>query len=777
MLDLNDSKANVLRHLEGRLKHAIVLPQLTINYAQFGASSDLASLVNIVCSTSAPTWLHESVIVRSSCLDEDTSDTSNAGKYLSLLNLQGENQIYTAIQRVFESMDPSPDDQVFVQPMLDNVAISGVAFSMDPNTKSPYYVIDYENSGDTEAVTSGKSKRTITQYIYRLQPNIDLVQWQNQLVTLLTELEQIFDCKELDVEFAINKEFGLHLLQVRRLVMTKRDDEFCVELDNGIRRIASKIKNGINRHPYLFGDRTVFGVMPDWNPAEIIGIRPRPLSLSLYKELFTDSIWAYQRNNYGYKNLRSFPLLVDFCGLPFIDVRVSFNSFLPADLPESLSEKLIDYYIDKLAQNPKLHDKVEFEIIFSCYTFDIQERLNALLKVDFEQHEVDELESNLKTLTNKIINNASGLWIKDTEKLDKLSARQNTILSSELPILDKIYWLIEDAKRYGTLPFAGLARAAFIAVQMLRSLVSVGALTENDYNNFLSGLKTVSSTMHGDYNRMCKDDFLRKYGHLRPGTYDILSARYDETPELYFDWKDVEAESVNVDVSLSITQLNEIQRLLSEHGLAHDALSLVNFIKGAIEGREYAKFVFSRSLSNTLSLLKTYGAEIGLTTEDMSYMGYEVIPKLYSSSLPVADTIRASILEGRKKHTLTSSISLPPLICEVNHVYSFEVSEDLPNFITQTSTTAETAIELDGAELSGKIVLIESADPGYDWLFAKNIAGLITMYGGVNSHMAIRAGELGIPAAIGAGEKLFLHWKLAKTLELDCANRTVRIIK
>ena len=40
--------------------------------------------------------------------------------------------------------------------------------------------------------------------------------------------------------------------------------------------------------------------------------------------------------------------------------------------------------------------------------------------------------------------------------------------------ISRIYWLLEDCKRYGTLPFAGLARAGFIAVQLLRSLVAVG---------------------------------------------------------------------------------------------------------------------------------------------------------------------------------------------------------------------------------------------------------------------------------------------------------------
>ena len=64
--------------------------------------------------------------------------------------------------------------------------------------------------------------------------------------------------------------------------------------------------------PYLLGEKTIYGVMPDWNPAEILGTRPKPLALSLYRELVTDSIWAYQRHNYGYKNLRSCILMPHF---------------------------------------------------------------------------------------------------------------------------------------------------------------------------------------------------------------------------------------------------------------------------------------------------------------------------------------------------------------------------------------------------------------------------------------------------------------------------------
>ena len=54
---------------------------------------------------------------------------------------------------------------------------------------------------------------------------------------------------------------------------------------------------------------------------------------------------------------------------------------------------------------------------------------------------------------------------------------------------------------------------------------------------------------------------------------------------------------------------------------------------------------------------------------------------------------------------------------------------------------------------------------------------MVTAYGGVNSHMAIRAGELGIPAVIGAGEALFARWSAAREIALDCAGRRVDVLR
>ena len=79
----------------------------------------------------------------------------------------------------------------------------------------------------------------------------------------------------------------------------------------------------------LSGNKTIYSNMADWNPAEMIGSKPYPLSSSLYSELITDSIWAQQRNNYGYKNVEPYPLMFNFLNATYIDVRTDLNSFLP----------------------------------------------------------------------------------------------------------------------------------------------------------------------------------------------------------------------------------------------------------------------------------------------------------------------------------------------------------------------------------------------------------------------------------------------------------------
>lgn len=764
------TKAGTLAALRGQVTLARIAPTRVFTVADWQLSR-AHCLADLKASLQSELW-----IVRSSCHREDGQHFSNAGAFLSLGDV-GPEGVEDAVDRVIASYgDAQILDEVLIQPMLTKVVRSGVVFSHDPNTCAPYRVVNWSEGGDTAAVTGGSGGRV---WQHAASSSLEPPEVLAPVIALTSELLKLFGGVPLDFEFAVTREQRrevLWLLQVRPLVL-EREPELDVLQAGRLESIERKVSRGMQPHPFLMGRRTVYGVMPDWNPAEIVGIRPKPLALSLYRELITDSIWAYQRHNYGYRNLRSFPLMPHFFGLPYIDVRLSFNSFIPADLDENLGGRLVDHYIDRLLAEPSLHDKVEFEIVFSCYTLDLPKRLERLAEAGFSKSERDAIAQSLRKLTNRIVHPKQGLWRGDAAKIDTLNTRRVELLASSTDPLERIYWLLEDAKRYGTLPFAGLARAGFIAVQMLKSLVAVGVLSQDDYDAFIGSISTVSGQLARDRAVLEKAAFMARYGHLRPGTYDILSPRYDEAPELYFDWLQKPPESEpNKPFGLTLPQMREIVNLLETHGLQTDPVGLFDFMQAGIELRELSKFHFTRNLSDALALITEVGGQYGFSSEELSYSDIAAFRELHVAATHPKDVLARAIAQGKARYAETLKVSLPPVIAKPEDVWAFEWPESTPNFVTQKQVTAP-VIECDAREqLAGAIVCIPNADPGYDWLFAYPIAGLITAWGGANSHMAIRAGELGLPAVIGAGEVLYRRWSSSQKLHLDCAGRRVEVL-
>ena len=769
------TKANTLKSLDGRLKSAEIasLFSFTVSAWQKDQEKCLQEIISQIGS--GP------FIVRSSCSQEDTKFSSNAGKFLSVLNVDNKGLKKAIVSVINSYSEPESNDEVLIQPMLKNTIISGVALSHDPNTCAPYRIINWHKGNDTTSVTNGASDNVTWQYAADAPKNLKTPSDEYALViSLIDELSQIYEEQPLDIEFAItraNKINRLWLLQVRPLIL-QYSPETRAKQKKRLRIIEKNLQTRMGPHPFLRGNRTIYGVMPDWNPAEIIGIRPKPLALSLYRDLITDNIWAYQRHNYGYRNLRGFPLLTDFFGLPYIDVRLSFNSFIPDGLDEALAEKLVDYYIDLLQAKPTLHDKIEFEIVFSCYTLDLPERLERLLVAGFSEEELDKISNSLRTLTNKILDPEDGLWKRDAAKFEVLNERREQLYKSNESALGIVYWLLEDGKRYGTLPFAGLARAGFIAVQMLKSLVNTGVFSKDEHDEFLQSISTVSTDLSNDLLSLEKEAFIKKYGHLRPGTYDILSLRYDEDPDLYFNWDENSlAPKKKSTFLLRENQRKKIDSLLKTNNLQISCDNLINFISKGIELREFAKFLFTKNLSDALSIILKFGENLGFDRSELAYSNANLYKELFIKSQDEKQKLRQNIQFGKLDYEETLKVSLPTLITKPSDVWSFKWANSVPNFITQKQITAPVSSYQHLHKLSGAIVYIPNADPGFDWLFSHPIAGLITAWGGVNSHMAIRAGELGLPAVIGAGEIQYQKWSQAQILYIDCANKNVRVIK
>ncbi|EFS9254528.1 hypothetical protein HWS74_001622 [Campylobacter upsaliensis] len=768
------TKARNLASLEGRLKSAKILPMVLTTLEDL--EKDTPKILQAIRNLKAT-----KLIIRSSSKAEDSTKNSNAGAFLSLANIHAHNEkeLLNALFNVGHSM-PSKKDEILIQPCLENIELCGVGFSVDKDNFSPYFCLQYDKSGSNSSITDGSAQNALTYFHYRESLKFKDEETK-RVISLIKELEALFACQFLDIEFAFANYKGkreLFCLQVRPLVMEGKINLFHSLPKEALERFYKRFLSLQEPRPRILGEKAIFGVMPDWNPAEIIGLRPKRLAFSLYKQIITDNIWAYQRDNYGYKDLRSHPLIHSFLGIPYVDVRLSFNSFVPKSLNEKLANKLINYYLNELDLNHDLHDKIEFNIVFSCYDFNTPNKLKKLLKHKFNENEIKRLEFSLLDLTNNIIN-PKGLYLKDIQKAKKLNDIYAKLTNSKLSLLDKIYWLLEECKRYGTLPFAGVARAGFVAMQMLNSLVEIGFFTQKERADFLNSLQTISKTLSLEsehLNAKTKPLFLKKFGHLRAGTYNILSPRYDENFDAYFELKQNENKTKIKEkkFSLSASKKAKFESLLNEHGLSVGADEFFSFLKEAIEGREMVKFDFTKLLSQAIVFIGELGEYYGIDKEDMAHLDVSAVLNLYSSlysQSPREQFIR-EIEHNKKEYELTKSIKLPSLLSDAEQIFSFFAAKLCPNFITQKSVVANTAKENE-EDLEGKIVLIYAADPGYDYLFAKKIAGFITCYGGANSHMAIRASELGLPAVIGVGEVEFEKYLKASRLKIECESEQI----
>jgi phosphohistidine swiveling domain-containing protein len=779
------SKAKTLKYLESKVS-LFNVPELLI----FDSANYLADSEKIVDQI-RQTFPGRLVVVRSSASDEDGEKTALAGEYESVLNVLSDdahavrNAISSVINSYTRKGPRSGDDEIIVQEMILNTSMSGVIFTHDLNTGAPYYVINYDDeSGLTNTVTSGEGEyANRTLYIHRDRCDSLRSERFLQLLAAVHELENIMKSQFLDIEFALGEDLTPYLFQVRAITTQPNWNRAVARRINAaLDGIQSYVRSRLKPMTGVYGTTTVLGQMPDWNPAEMIGRAPRALAFSLYKTLVTDHAWREAREQMGYAVPIGQPLMVSLAGQPFIDTRLSFHSYLPSGLHPALCDKLVNAWVQRLKDHPELHDKIEFDVAITTYSFDIDEKINELLDGILSDGEKNEFKHLLAEQTLELISGCGdGSISAALKKVELLAERQSAFHKSSDDVdISAIYGLINDCISLGTVPFSILARHGFIARTILLSLERRGILSSQEINAIQSAVRTVASELVDDMHRLQSGrldrvKFMKRYGHLRPGTYDILSSRYDQMPDFGVGGNPVSAIQPLSPFRLNSHQKQEIEQLLEAEGFKGlNADDLIAYVQKATIGREYGKFVFTRSVSEMLELIADFGEQHGLSRDEMSHIGLDDLLGVITQSTEgsIEERLRSISEQGQERHVLSAAIRLPQVLFDEAgvHVVPFQISH--PNFITHNKVTAN-AVYLDVEELavalSGKIILIENADPGFDWIFSQPIAGLITKYGGANSHMAIRCAEFGIPAAIGCGEQRFESLLDASQILLDCA--------
>ena len=348
-----------------------------------------------------------------------------------------------------------------------------------------------------------------------------------------------------------------------------------------------------------------------------------------------------------------------------------------------------------------------------------------------------------------------------------------------------IKMLIKECKKNGTLPFAHFARIAFISISIFKDGVKNHLISQKAFDEFLNSLNTVSKTMSNEANlcrkkKINKKDFIDKYSHLRPGTYDILSSNYSDNNNKIlrdilknnkiYDHHNNNYWKKEKKYFLKYINSRKVFNLKTEYDIE-------KFLKVSIEYRELSKFYFTKYVNKILELIKEISKEKNLNINDIAFLKLKDFFKVTKKK----NELKKKINSNKLIFNINKNYELPHLIRNGEDFLQFQHLKSVPNFVGNFTISSNILLIdknfSEAQSLKNKIIMIESADPGYDWIFGKKISGLITMFGGANSHMAIRASELNLPAAIGVGKLKFGQLVNSSFIKLDPTNRKVEVIE
>lgn len=722
------------------------------------------------------------VAIRSSSKSEDKVYESQAGKYESILNVGifDKKKFLKNVSRVIKNYRPKNSlNQVIIQKMITNVSMSGVIFTKDIENGNNYYVVNYDDvTGRTNTVTSGQgifSNRIL--YIFKHKKNQIRSPRFKKLIKGVSDLEKKLKSDNLDIEFGITKKLKLYIFQVRLITTTKKWKTLNFTKHSKIlSNEALKLRKLLKKKSGVNGKSTILGQMPDWNPVEILGKHPSELSSSIYKELITNKVWAEARFIMGYKDMTKHKLMHSIIGQQYIDTRLSLNSFLPFETPTRVSNIIVNDGIERLKQNPYFHDKIEFEISTPSFTFDLRDKLNKRFKKKLSISNKKTFETLLKKQTLLFLKNQNNFSIRNiSNKIELLNKKFSAFNKKNI---DQLPEIINICKRLGTLNFSILARHGFVAKAFLNSMISKGIISNKNLDDFEQNLNTITNIMISDINdlnqkKISKKKFNEKYGHLRPGTYDITSKRYDQVKNLKF--KTTKKRKIRNIYSVFINQKGKIENILRLNNLnGIGYYKFIDYLSSAISYREYSKFIFTKYISLILELIYEFGKKYKFSRNDLSNLNIKFF--LNRKYLRKKNFLSKKIKQNSLNHKIYKNIKLPMLILDQTNLVVVPYQVNLPNFITKKKVSGEFIVNpniKNFRSIREKIILIENADPGYDWIFGNNIRGLVTKYGGINSHMAIRCSEQSIPAVIGCGEQIFNKIINNKEIFIDCSSSLI----
>ena len=569
---------------------------------------------------------------------------------------------------------------------------------------------------------------------------------------ILTKLEDLFGNKHLDIEMVLDNNSSPLLLQVRPLMEKKVNKDLILTEKKIIEQNVKKYDSLKETTNDRFGINQLFSNMSDMNPAEMIGKKPDNVAFGLYKFMFTDSTWNIQRGEFGYRKYKPAKLMELFNNVAYINVNHSLNSFLTRSLQADSCEKIIQHQLEKLKENPQLHDSIEFNISRSSYVFDTEDEFAVEYKNIISPEEIQKWHQDLIEIDSL---NKSTL-----EKNNETMLRAFSLLDGNFKYSKKEN--IKFIRDNMALPFTHHSRLGFVYFAQLNNLLRKDVITEAQKNSLLLSVKSISTKMKSDayqvkLGKKSLSSFLDIYGHIRAGNYNLSSSNLKNNLE-FTELLVHNSEPHDENISLQKVIFSNIDKYFELNNIPYTASAWVEMFQTAIATRENSKFYYTKGIDGILNEI-----------EEQNISDEELFQRL-NIEFSQENKINLDL-----KNTL-----MPDLISSSDDFYLYEEMSKDGNYIGQGTVSGKVLL-LDNYsnqpyDLDNKIVVIPAADPGWDWIFNYKIKSLITQYGGPNSHMAIRCAEHNIPAILGVGENNFSMISTSQSLSIDFSNESFAIV-
>lgn len=769
----NNTKAATLAKLKDEIKKSYIEDFFVIRVNEFLNDS------KAVCEKVLSVFGKDTVVVRSSLSEGEHAYVSEVVEHKSVLDIKANDskQVAEAIQSIIDSYASNniSNEEIMIQRQTKNIRISGLVCNRDIIYNRPYYMVTYDVKSNSDLLSNVWNGRTtwISKNASREFLGDSLV----GLVAAVKEIEKILDTDEaFSIEFGIDKNNKVVIIKISLI------DDIMAEVKPMSDREFIDTK-AFAKCNYLDTNH-IMSDMAYLNVVKTLGVNPRHLDYSLYRDLITSRIWNEALLDLGYEAVPD-ELMFKIGNKPYISVNNVFLGLTPRGLGSQLTYKLIEYYSYKLRGNKALHGKVEDNVFFTSYNFATKDSLGRLIAYDFGDDELNSIEGALYNLTVDVVNNYSE-WIKtEKEAVGELGKIREAVASDgnlfEETNVMKLYKYISDLveilKSNGAPQYVRQKRCDFIARSFLDSLVKRKYFTSEEINEFLDSIENVETGFEKDFDKfengqMSIEEFSNLYGGLRLESFDI---RKDCLRDFYTgsskEKNEKESDKKGDKCTNNKLDKETIKRALATEGIEVDSETFLNFIVDSIVNKAYFEFEFKKAISLLLDIIIQMGDVLGIAREDMSYLEIQDLLSYHSRDSYI------QIIESRRNmYHANRYLMLPEVIFGVGDIDVIDYSRVKPYYVTEKSVIADVVCLDDdiNQDISGKIVALSNIKSEYNWLFEKNVAGIVSKYGDTNLKIAARCKKYGVPAVFGCGEKIYQHIIAMERVELDCQNGKIR---